>query len=40
MPAWVSALVILFGLIMVVMLAREIRANSARQREDKRRRDE
>lgn len=30
-PAWVTALVILFGLVMVFMLAREIRQNNARR---------
>lgn len=30
-PAWVTALVILFGVVMVVMLAREIRQNNARR---------
>lgn len=39
MPPWVAALVIAFGLVMVVMLVREIRTNAARQREDARRRD-
>lgn len=40
MPPWVAALVVAFGLVMVAMLVREIRANAARQREDARRREE
>lgn len=40
MPPWVAALVVAFGLVMVVMLVREIRANAARQRQDARRREE
>lgn len=39
MPPWVAALVIAFGCVMVVMLVREIRANEARRRDDKRRDD-